>query len=240
MSKLVTMAFETNGKGCLGFLCEYPGAFVRGRTIDEALSKIEHELKSYQKWRGMDLEEKIIPEVIQIHESSLMVEDGDTEILLDVDKEEIDPEEFSLLIDLVKKSGLTTYEILENAEFKDWIDEDRIRKTFYGDTPKTIREIFEHINSVQYYYLSRLNIYMERQIDFLEGRESCIKEITSLFCKEGNSRIYNIDNEKWTIKKVLRRFIWHDRIHSRSMVKILSKQKNNGIIDGYKDPFYFF
>ena len=32
---------------------------------------------------GMDLEEEIIPEVIQIHESSLMLEDGDTEILPD-------------------------------------------------------------------------------------------------------------------------------------------------------------
>lgn len=61
-----------------------------------------------------------------------------------------------------------------------------------------------------------------------------------MFNKEGNARVYNIDNEEWTIKKVLRRFIWHDRIHAKSMVKILRKQKNNGIIDSYQDPFYFF
>lgn len=91
--------------------------------------------------------------------------------MLDVDREEIDPGEFSLLIDLVKKSGATTFEIFDNAKFKDWIDKERIRKSFYGDAPKTIREIFEHIDSVQYYYLSRLNISVKRQErDFLKGR----------------------------------------------------------------------
>lgn len=39
MNKSVAIALETNGIGYLGFLSEFPGAFVRGKTIDEALSK---------------------------------------------------------------------------------------------------------------------------------------------------------------------------------------------------------
>lgn len=241
MSKTVAVAFETNGTGYMGFLRDYPGAFVRGKTLEEALSKVEHEVKIYQKWLGLCANQDIIPEVIQVHKSSLMVEDGDNEILLDADKGKLDQKEFETLVDLVIRSGKSTFEIFSNAGFKDWIDKDRDRKTFYGNTPKTIREIFEHINSVQYYYLSRINIYIsDPKKDFLEGRNLCVSEITALFHKEGNSRIYNIDNEEWTIKKVLRRFIWHDRIHSKSMMKILKKQKESGIIDSYSDPFCFF
>lgn len=33
---------------------------------------------------------------------------------------------------------------------------------------------------------------------------------------------------------------WHDRIHAKSMVKILRKQKGKGLIAHYQDPFYFF
>jgi len=71
MSKPVTIAFETNGTGYMGFLCEYPGAFVRGKTVDEALSKVEREVKIYQKWCGIEIENDIVPEVVQLHKSPL-------------------------------------------------------------------------------------------------------------------------------------------------------------------------
>lgn len=241
MSSPVNVAFETNGSGYMGFLCEYPGAFVRGKTLDEALSKVEHEVKIFKKWLGMDIEQDIVPKVVQIHKSSLKVEDADNEILLNDDKEKMDIKEFEMLADLVTKSAKSTFDIFDNAKYKDWIDSDRDRATFYGHTPKTIREIFEHIDSVQYYYLSRLNIDIPKEgRSFLEGRQIFVEKIASLFNKEGNSRIYSIDNEDWTVKKVLRRFIWHDRIHAKSMVKILRKQKETEIIDSYSDPFYFF
>jgi len=208
VSNPVTVAFETNGSGYMGFLCDYPGAFVRGKTIDEALSKVEHEIKIYQKWLGMDIEQDIVPKVVQIHKSSLKVEDADNEILLNADKGNMDIKKFEMLADLLTNSAKATFEIFDNAKFKDWIDPDRVRATFYGHTPKTIREIFEHIDSVQYYYLSRLNIDVTKEgRDFLEGRQLCVEKIASLFNKEGNLRIYNIDNEDWTVKKVLRRFI---------------------------------
>lgn len=73
MSLSAPIALETNGIGYLGFLSEFLGAFVRGKTINEALAKVEHEVKIYQKWWGMEVREHIMPEVIQIHKSSLKV-----------------------------------------------------------------------------------------------------------------------------------------------------------------------
>ena len=124
-------------------------------------------------------------------------------------------------------------------EFKDWVDEERIRKTFYGDNPKTIREIFEHVKNCQYYYLSRMRIDEEIEGDFMAIRKFCLEKLESLYHENKNSLKFEIDNELWTLKKVLRRFIWHDRIHGKAMVRILEKQKQLNIIDNYEDPFHF-
>jgi len=44
------MAFETNGKGYMGFIVELPGAFIRGITEQEALTKVKKEVSLYLKW----------------------------------------------------------------------------------------------------------------------------------------------------------------------------------------------
>jgi hypothetical protein len=70
-------------------------------------------------------------------------------------------------------------------------------------------------------------------------RRFCLEKLEALYRKNNNSLIFEIDNELWTLKKVLRRFIWHDRIHGKAMIRILEKQKQLGVIDEYDDPFHF-
>ena len=63
----LSIAFETNGRGYLGFICELPGAFVRGQTLEEALAKVEREVKRYQKWLGNEKEFANKAEIVQLH-----------------------------------------------------------------------------------------------------------------------------------------------------------------------------
>ena len=70
-------------------------------------------------------------------------------------------------------------------------------------------------------------------------RESCLNGIGRLFLEGGNYRVFEIDNELWTLKKILRRFVWHDRIHGKAIVRMMAKQKALGLIDGYEDPYHF-
>jgi len=234
----LSVAFETNGKGFIGFIVELPGAFVRGKTESEALSKVNIEANSYFKWLG-DLEQHEFDfRVVQKHSSDLMVEDADNEILLDADREYLNDKEFKELLNLVQYSGETFFSLYENAAFKDWIDEPRRRKTFYGENPKTIREIFNHVNGTQYYYLSRVKLrFSEEETDFLKIREMCLLEFSKIFYESNNALVYYIDEESWTLRKVLRRFIWHDRIHGKAITRILQKQKELKIIQEYSDPF---
>ena len=236
----VSIAFETNGKGYLGFIGELPGTFIRGRTEEEALAKVDREVRSYLKWLSVNQNWCYNVVVVQRHRSSLMVEDADSEILLNADKAIMSDEEFKNCTDLAWYSGETFLKICSDAKFNDFVDETRIRKTFYGENPKTIQEIFDHVKGCQYYYLSRTKIEFEtKEEGFMKIREFCLQELKELYRKNNNHAIFEIDNELWTLKKILRRFIWHDRIHGRAVTRILQKQKRLGMIDEYDAPFYF-
>ncbi len=149
----LSVAMETNGKGFLGFIAELPGAFVRAPGEKEALAKAPLEAQSYMKWLGDEEHTSFNAQVVQRHSCSLMVEDADCEILLDSDKAFVNESEWRQLIELARYSGKTFCELSDSVQHKDWVDEARIRKTFYGNNKKTIQEIFDHVKRTQYYYL---------------------------------------------------------------------------------------
>ena len=43
--------------------------------------------------------------------------------------------------------------------------------------------------------------------------------------------------EDWSLRKVLRRFIWHDRIHAKAMYRMATKVFG---VESIVNPFYFF
>lgn len=237
----LSVALETNGKGFMGFIVELPGAFVRGPDEPNALSKVLAEAQSYLRWLHTSDKISSQPYVVQRHSCGLMVEDGDCEILLDSDKGFLGYAEWTQLVDLVKYSGSTFNALFEHAQLKDWVDDARVRQTFYGANKKTIREIFDHVRRTQYFYLSRTGqrAFEDEDESLQTVRDECLKALNKLFDKQGNSKVYNLDNEDWTLKKIMRRFVWHDRIHGKAIVRILGKQKRQGLISGYEDPFSF-
>ncbi|HEX7318818.1 MAG TPA: hypothetical protein VF399_00475 [bacterium] len=234
---LLTLAFETNGKGYIGYVVELPGAYVRGRTREEAIAKVNLEVGSYLKWLKIKPARDHEIKIVQTHESSLMVEDADNEILLEADKTRLTGHEFRTLTALVNFSGKTFGQLYANSMLKDWVDKARVRKTFYGDNPSTIQEIFDHVKGCQHYYLSRMKLPVKTGDDFMAIRKFCLKKLEALYRKHNNMLIFELDNELWTLKKVLRRFIWHDRIHGKAIIRILEKQKRLGLIDVYNNPF---
>jgi hypothetical protein len=239
----VSVALETKRKGYIGFLVELPGAYVRGRTEEAALSKVDSEVRSYLRWVGTPpRKSKYRSVVVQRHRGSLMVEDADTDILLEHDKAKLDEAEFAALEKLALRSGETLSTLCDRSELPDWIDPRKARKTFYGKCPASIRETLDHVNGTQYYYLSRMRIPEDRAgaVRFADGRRACLARIAETYRRDGNARLCEVDGEAWTLKKVLRRFIWHDRIHAKAIVRITQEQKRLGLIGPFSDPFFLF
>jgi len=237
----LSVAFETNGKGHLGFIAELPGAFLRGRSEAEALAKLDCEVECYLRWLGIaNPKKRYGSTVVQRHTSSLTVEDADCEILLEADRRAVGGKELDNLSALSLFSGRSLLQTCSGAKLKDWVDEARVRKCFHGNNPTTVQEVFQHVKGTQLYYLSRLPLPLPKSEDFMEERTAGLREIKELAAKEGGSlHVYRVDNEDWTVRKVLRRFVWHDRIHGRAVVRMLRKQRRLGLINDYVDPFFF-
>jgi hypothetical protein len=235
----VSVAVETNGKGFIGFLAELPGAFVRGKNEAEILSKVDWEVKTYFDWLGIPRFALGQTHIIERHSCRLMVEDADGEILLTVDRSAMNQEEFRRLAAITRYSGKTFVSLYDSSKLRDWVDPSRVRRTFYGQAPKTIGEVFNHVAGTQHYYLSRIGLDVRQEGPFSDVRESGLERIWNLFQDKGNSTVYEVDGELWTVKKVLRRFIWHDRIHGKAITRILAKQKRLGLIESYEDSFRF-
>jgi hypothetical protein len=97
-----------------------------------------------------------------------------------------------------------------------------------------------HVNGAQHFYMARLGVPLENVTDdFLEVRRRCVDALSSHHDSGVNSNLFSSENELWTLKKVLRRLVWHDRIHGKAMIRILAKQKGMKLIDDFSDPFRF-
>ncbi|MCP4568492.1 MAG: hypothetical protein GY841_13020 [FCB group bacterium] len=236
-----SIGVETNDKGFIGFINELPGAFVRGLTEEEALEKVALEVRRYYRWLDNDPPETVSIDVTQRIFSLAVVEDGDTQILLNADKGECDRGEFDFWLSLLMQSAETFEHLIEKVKHPGWVDPSRAGSCFYGLRPASIRDINNHVRRTQYYYLSRLGLYPEQSLSSFSGQRREFVDLLRGFYIENNNRpMFNHEREYWTLKKVLRRFLWHDRIHGKSITKILSKQKRLGLIDVFNDPLYYY
>lgn len=238
----VQVAFESNGRGWLGFIVNPPGAFVRGTTRTAALSKTDGEVRAFLRWAGvMPLESDYVGEVAEVRRSSLSIEDADSEILLRADAGDVGARELSAMARLIRRSALSFATLWDQVRLPDWVDAQAVRPTFWGARPSTAREVYVHVVKTQVFLMSRLGLTLEADgSDIVSERERCVEALVAAKERGADAVLYERDGEQWTLRKVMRRFIWHDRIHAKSLVRILEKQKMRGAIRDYRDPFGFF
>lgn len=227
---------EYNARGYLIYAANYPGAFVRGATENEALAKFPGELRSYLRWCGQkDLHlEPLSVETVQRQVSSLAICDADSDVLFHAECQAMTEAEYERLKLLVLKSARDfrkLYESIPNPE----ISGRSPRQTFYGAVPRTPREMYVHTNQVTAYYAAAFGITLENMPDIYANRMQLLSELEDLPDFLSN-RVYTAeDGESWTLRKVLRRLIWHDRIHAKAMWRTAKALWG----DDVANPFYF-
>ncbi len=211
--------YETNGLGFLGWITDLPGAYIRGKTLDEARGKVNKEITLYTEWLNF---EKAIDMQIneEIKKSDLHIEDADSDIIFDSELIDFDKkEDFLFWCDKVLLSGTKTEEIYKKMKNKSLVDITMKRKTFYGDVYCTINDQYRHIVNVQNYYLNQIGTQMNIDDELQLNRIEFIEKLKEKYLKEGN-KLYRNESEDWTVKKVIRRTIWHDRIHIKAIERM--------------------
>lgn len=169
------------------------------------------------------------PEIIQEKVSTLTISDADSDVLFDEEKKPLSMAEYEELKSLALKSArdfLTMYEAVPDKD-KSVLP---VRQTFYGEIPRSAYEMYEHTKNVNAYYFGEIGV----QADNNGTIEECRKRGFELLEHQPEfleNKVYlGSYDEEWSLREVLRRFIWHDRIHAKAMYRMAVKTFGNDVV----------
>lgn len=231
----IRCVWEHNGSDTILYADGFPGAFARGESLETAKKKIPGEIASYCRWAGMACPEGVEVEILQEKDSDLQIRDADSDVLFDSERAPLSREEYERLKALVLRSAADFHALYESVPEKEKSCLPP-RRTFYGDVPRTAEEMYRHTRSVNAYYFAEISVEADNEGTILECRErgfAALEKIPGFLEREAEEGSYG---EWWSLRKVLRRFLWHDRIHGKAMVRMAGKTFGK---EGICDPFRF-
>ena len=227
--------WEHNGNDTLLYSVDCVGAYTRGESLDAAISKVKTEIKAYSLWKNQKWEQDFEIDIVQEKNSELQIADADSDILFDSEKTPLSREEYEELKVLVLKSAKDFYSLYLSIPNKQESCMP-LRKTFYGDVPRTAHEMYEHTKSVNSYYFGEIGIDVDNEGTIYDCRKRGFKllEQTEGFLE--NPVVEGSYDELWSLRKMMRRFLWHDRIHAKAMWRMAKKTFVEAEI---KNAFFF-
>ena len=218
----VNCVWEHNGNDTLLYAVDYIGAYTRGENLEIAIAKMPHEISSYLKWLGEDTSDNMEVVIVGEKDSDLAIKDADSDVLFENEKAPLTADEYGKMKALVLKSSkdfLALYESIPDKSAIAIVE----RKTFYGTVPRSADEMYEHTRNVNEYYFAEIDIDADNSGNIYECRKRGFDILETKLDYLDNPVIEGSYGEDWSLRKVLRRFIWHDRIHARAMYRMAVK-----------------
>lgn len=231
----IQCVWEHNGPDTLLYCASQPGAFTRGESLDAARAKLPQELASYFRWQGLIPPDSLEFEICQEKESELNIRDADSDVLFDDETRPLTMAEYSQLKELALISARDFQALYDAVPDKDKSCLSP-RRCFYGPVPRTAREMYRHTQSVNAYYFAEIDVDADNDGSILSCRERGFEKLEQIPGFLDNPVIHGSYGEDWTLRKVLRRFLWHDRIHARAMYRMAVKTFGPGSVP---DVFHF-
>ncbi len=208
--------WEHNGNDSILYADNFVGAFARGASKEEAMRKMPEEIRRFQLWRGGTPLDAYDIEIVQEKESDLQIRDADSDVLFISEEEPLRVEEYQYLKSLALKSAEDFH-----ALYSSFPDKEKstvpFRRTFYGSVPRTAEEMYQHTKNVNAYYFSEVGAEADNEGTIVSCRARGFEALESIPGYLSLEAVTGSYDELWTVRKVLRRFIWHDRIHAKAM-----------------------
>ena len=230
----VNCIWEHNGNDTLLYAADFAGAYTRGETLEAAVRKMQVEITSYLKWCGEKAETNMNIAIIEEKVSALAICDADSDVLFESEKAPLKAEEYRKLKALALKSAQDFLSLYNSVPDKNATASPE-RMTFYGKVPRSADEMYAHTKNVNSYYFSEIHVDADNDGSIYACRKRGFEalEAKSDFLK--NAVITGSYGEDWSLRKVFRRFIWHDRIHAKAMYRMAAKVFG---AESIENPFY--
>lgn len=203
---------------------DHPGCFAYGSDDKEAILRMPQALVAYQEWMGKHSEDSWLADL------------GDFDIRLVEALEK--PADGTPSRDWFQFDGLplTQVEVEQGIKLLSWSRADlldialsfsdkELDQQFEGEQ-WSIRGIVEHIANAETWYLDRLGLAeglkdpleTDAFAHILQVRSRMVEVLPLLV---GNAEIREVDEEKWSARKVLRRAAWHEMDHIGHIIKLM-------------------
>ena len=224
---------EVGDQGAGAFVPELPGCWVFGRDERRALAKVRSATSKWYAWAKRHGEAVIIPSSIKVEPAEVLrvtynpVEAGKPEPLFWSEVLPVSVRDVERTLRLMNHSRRDLLELCRD------LDSNRLRwKPKVG--PRTIEDCLRHIASVEWWYITRLDIdlptdFPKDLFGLLQYTRSLAERELKRLTKEQRTRVFQPHNDPspvcnlWTARKVLRRFVDHERLHAAYMEKTLSE-----------------
>ena len=213
---------EYNDKGVTLWSLRYPGAFARGETAAEAVRKLPAACRRYRLWAKLPIEADAAgDEQVRCTRKIKVdapVEEGFTEALF--------PEE-KLALDMARYTSLKTLCLISardlEALFASIPQKDRAllksRRTVYGKVPVTAREMLSHVIEAQRTWSTLFGVNLGESQGLLADRKQLFIGLEGQPGYLAGRLVTGPDGELWTLRKLLRRLLWHDALHGRALYR---------------------
>jgi hypothetical protein len=216
---IIRCVWEHNGGDSILYAENYPGAYTRGASKEEAVLKMPEEIRRFQLWKGEAPAGGYAVEIVQEKASGLQIRDADSDVLFKTEEAPLSDGEYRYLKSVAMKSAEDFLALYES--FPDRNESaNPTRKTFYGDVPRTAEEMYLHTKNVNSYYFSEIGVDADNEGTIASCRArgfAALEAVPGFLSMEAVTGSYD---ELWSVRKVLRRFIWHDRIHAKAMYRM--------------------
>ena len=219
MAMKLSCIWEHNGDDTLLYVRDLPGAYARGRNLEAAAAKLPAEVRTWRKWAGLPPEAYEGFALTWEQTSQLNIRDADSDVMFPGEGEPLTAEEYERWKATVLRSAEDFQRLYDRLPDPDASDLPE-RKTFYGPVPRTGREMYLHTKNVNAYYFWEIGVDTDNEGSIAECRRRGFGELEKLpgFLEMGaRAGSYG---EMWSLRKLLRRFLWHDRIHARAMYRM--------------------
>lgn len=226
---IIECVWEHNGGDSLLYSSNFIGAFTRSASKEEALSKMPREIASYCAWLNKPVSKPFDIAIIQEKQSDLNIKDADSDVLFDTERAALTEHEYESLKAIALKSAadlLMLYTAFPNKEVSVLSERD----TFYGKVPRTADEMYLHTKNVNSYYWGEIGIDVGNDGSILDNRSRGFEALQKTGSHLDGAVFNGSYGEEWSLSKVLRRFIWHDRIHAKAMYRMGIKTFGKDVI----------
>ncbi|MCM1386169.1 MAG: hypothetical protein NC231_02490 [Bacillus sp. (in: Bacteria)] len=218
----IRCVYEHNGDDTILYADNFIGAYTRGASLKAAMEKMNREIASYLDWSRLSQYEELPIEIVQEKQSDLQICDADSDVIFDTEKGALIKEEYEKLKELALQSAQDFLALYEDIPDKNKSSLP-YRTTFYGDVPRTAEEMYQHTKNVNDYYFGEIGIETDNEGTIAECRKRGFELLEQTPDYLENKVYTGSYDEDWSLRKVLRRFIWHDRIHAKAMYRMAVK-----------------